>query len=241
MTRATNVWPLRCKPATADLIAAGEATAATVPIGAGNARPSRGEFRDVDIESARVKATALGPVAYLSARITVPQGYRRTIQVWPRVSPGAFMWINAVGHTRADPACLAVSQVHACRLHDIGELDAAEEGQQAFLRRYAKATADIYDPPLLYRRAVQDLFPPRSRPKWEQTDAHYGVTRSGVLSRTVFLMRWTFEHGFASYLENPWVWRYRFDCLRMPADVAAMHARHGTLEAYRPKFKQGAA
>lgn len=234
MTRPSNVSPLKCKPATADLITSGAASAVTVPIMAGNARPSRGEFREVDIDSARVKATALGPVAYLSARITVPQGYRRTIQVWPRVSPGAFLWIHAVGHSRKDPVCLRVSQVQACRLHDLGELDAAEEAQQSFLHRYAKSPSDTFDTPLLYRRAVQDLFPPRTRPKWEQTDAHYGTTRSAVLSRTVFLMRWAFEHGFPSYLANPWVWRYRFVVLRMPADVAAMHARHGTLEKYAP-------
>lgn len=183
---------------------------------AGNAKPVRGKFEQVDRDT--LLGIRSGAGAYLRGRADYPGGQRRTVTILGNVSPGDLLYITGKNRTRAQPPALWVSAVSVERLHSFSNATSTQ----------ARVVPTVDTPNSRYASIVEHMKP-HARSRWLRTEHHYNARHWGATPWHVFAAQWIADEGFKSWSDNPWVWVYTCRVLNLDVDAAASLARGGAL------------
>ncbi|TXH49012.1 MAG: hypothetical protein E6Q97_23475 [Desulfurellales bacterium] len=216
MIRPVPTWPITMPQWMLPKLEHGRVLEVRRAITAGNSKPQRGTFADVDMDTAH--PIPIMPAGYVRVRAMGPGGVRRSITLNSRVQPGDLLYAAGLGRTRAMPPALWVRTVRAERLHSITQAGLAASG--------------VEDPDgnrIYQYAALVNSMPAATREKWIRTESHYRAQSVGALTWHLFAARWILDWGYGSWLRNSWVWVYTFRVVNLSAPAAASLAKSGAL------------
>lgn len=151
----------------------------------------------------------------LAGRCKTAGSGTRSVVLAPRVRAGDVFWAKHSANSRDSVGeSMVVKTVRPSRLHDITEEDAIREGVAIFGLKAAMKdpTADVYE--LAYWALLETLTQGK-RNIWVGSDAHAHANVKGASPRDCFALLWATLYGPKAWRDNPWVWVYAFDLVRL--------------------------
>jgi hypothetical protein len=213
----SGIWPLKAPDWQRAALIEQQAFEVRRPITRANTTMQRGDFGDVDFDTAHAIGFEMGT---LRARLVLAGGGRRSIWVKSRVQQGDLFWFAGGGLTRAQGPSLWVRYIRAERL-----LSASPAAVAAAAPAGGASVLDTYND-------VVESMTASARRGWLRTEYHalaMGPSGSGATMREVFLARWVAEYGLASLFRNPWTWVYGVRLAPVAVEAARSLAKSGAL------------
>lgn len=218
--RGTQLWPVKLSEVMARAVISGLKTTHRIPIEQANSAiltPGSYRFDLIDWASGRPQDEKAHKHWDFSLLCRVLRSARdwRSIEVGSQVREGDLLWMQRRGTAKNKEAhTLMVRMVWPERLQEIGCAGALSEG------------IAIHGVPLKgtsYRLAYETLLSEMGkalRTKWNATALHEELTIRQANARDVFALDWVMQHGFLSWVSNPWVWGYEFVVLNTAPPIA---------------------